>query len=91
MHSDSDRGCTYCVFVDEIRCEDESQKEIQKLEAKLMENEVEIRRLQCMNGRLECMIEFKSAEIKKLSKKITKLLIYLGVSISITIMMFMSG
>ena len=90
MQNDSDRGCGYCVFVDESRSDDKRHEEIQKLEAKLKEKEEEIRRLQSMNGRLECVIEFKSAEIEKMSKKISKL-ICLGASIIVTIMMFMSG
>ena len=43
-----------------------------------------------MNGILECVIEFKNTEIQMLSKKLTKLLICLGVLIIVTIMMLMS-
>ena len=91
MQNDSDRGCGYCVFVDESRSYDKRHEEIQKLEAKLKEKEEEIRRLQSMNGRLECVIEFKNAEIEKLSKKLISLLICLGVLIFVTIMMLLSG
>ena len=91
MQNDSDRGCGYCVFVDESRSDDKRHEEIQKLEAKLKEKEEEIRRLQSMNGILECVIEFKNAEIEKLSKKLISLLICLGVLIFVTIMMLLSG